>query len=534
MHGIRPRRIEHALAALQVEEPTSVEAALRSDQAAEWQDALNSEVGSLKQNGVLEPAELPPGRQAIASKVVFKVKHDAEGRIVKYKARIVAKGFSQVPGVDYDDTFAPVVKYTSLRAILAIAAAKRLAVHQMDVKTAFLQGDLEEEIYVRLPDGVDMGVPGATGIWRVRKALYGLKQAPRAWNAKLHARLLELGYTRCESDHCVYVRAQGPATILAVYVDDIVIVCDEVDISISKQQLADSFDMVDLGKAGWLLGVEIARDGNTITLSQRRYISDMLERFEMADCKPVATPLDHNVQLTVEMCPATEDEQAAMASVPYRSAVGSLMYAMCMTRPDIAVAVTTVSRYMSNPGSAHWTAVKRIFRYLRGTVDYVLRLSGDDLTLSGYCDADFAGNIDTRRSTAGFVFQLGSSPIAWSSRLMSTVALSTAEAEYMTVSNAAREALWLRALLRELGCEQSSATLLRSDNQSSIALVRNPVQHARTKHIDVQYHFARELAAAGVLHVEYCPTDQMVADIFTKALPTPKHRWCVTALGLER
>ena len=239
--------------------------------------------------------------------------------------------------------------------------------------------------------------------------------------------------------------------------------------------------------------------------------------------------------LTESMSPTTEAERVDMARVPYRSAVGSLMYAMVATRPDIAAAVSAVSRFMENPGSEHWTAVKHIMRYLKNTADWVLTLgSGCKLQLVGYCDADWAGgDLDGRRSTTGYTFSLGSGSIVWSSKRQPTVALSTTEAEYMATTNAAREAIWLRRLLGELGYTQAEPTVIYSDNQGSIKLAHNPVHHSRTKHIDVQHHFVRELVESNVVALRYCPTDANVADVLTKPLLRIKHVQCAEALGLH-
>jgi hypothetical protein len=292
--------------------------------------------------------------------------------------------------------------------------------------------------------------------------------------------------------------------------------------------------MTDVGPVQWLLGIEISRDNDgAFLLRQRKYVETMLERFGMADCRPVATPMDVSVHLSADMSPQTDEEQEAMASVPYRSAVGSLMYLMVSTRPDIAAAVGVVSRFAERPGPQHWVAVKRIFRYLRGSTAMALRLSGSvPVRLAGWCDADWAGDVDTRRSTTGYAFSVGQGCISWASKRQVTVALSSTEAEYMSASMAAREAVWLRQLLVDVGFELPGPTVLHADNQGAIALVRNPVHHQRSKHIDVQAHFIRQLHEEQHISVVYCPTEHQVADVLTKALPLEKHRMCCAGLGL--
>ena len=514
-------------------EPTTVQEALSSSDAVQWRDAIAAELKSIVANKVYSLTELPPGRKAIGCKWVFKIKRGADGSIERYKARLVAKGFSQTEGVDFSETYAPVAKFNSIRALLAIAAAEGYTVQQMDVKTAFLNGELEEEIYMQQPEGT--AKPGEEHlVWRLHRALYGLKQAPRVWYRRLDQQLTEMGFERCDADYSVYVH-HGQHVILVVYVDDLIITGPDEPVFATKAKLAEVFDMTDLGDVHWLLGMEISRDRAGIHISQERYIRELLERFGMNDCKPASTPMQVGLPLTDNMSPTTDKQRNEMAVVPYRSAVGSLMYAMVATRPDIAAAVSAVSRYMGNPGPEHWTAVKRIMRYLKGTAAWVLTLGSDvPLQLVGYCDADWGGgDLDGRRSTTGYVFSLGSGSIVWSSKRQPTVALSTTEAEYMATTNAAREAVWLRRLLGELGYEPTEATVLYSDNQGSIRLAHNPVNHSRTKHIDVQHHFVRELIESKEVALRYCPSDANVADVLTKPLQRDKHVHCAQALGLR-
>jgi transposase InsO family protein len=524
------------------EEPQSLEDALQGEDSASWHRAVEEEMESIRSNNVYEVADLPPDRKVVRSKFVFRIKRKADGTVERYKARLVARGFSQQEGVDYGETFAPVAKFSTIRTVLAVAAARKLAVHQMDVKTAFLHGDLEQEVFMEPPLGLKHPdiVPGK--VWRLHKALYGLKQAPRQWNIKLHEFLTSLGFTRMESDHSLYVRGENAESvdygIIVVYVDDLLIAGSESVVMQVKAKLESRFTMTDLGSVQWLLGIEIQREGNRFLLSQKKYIASMLERFGMQDCKPLRTPLDAGERLTTDMSPSTADDMEHMRRIPYRSAVGSLMYLMVATRPDIAAAVGVVSRFLENPGVPHWHAVKHIFRYLRGTAGYVLQLGGGGLTgdgihLCGYCDADWAGDGDTRRSTTGYAFSIGTGAVSWNSKRQATVALSSTEAEYMAASAAAREAIWLRTLLEELKYPQQRATIVHCDNQGAIALTHNPVHHQRTKHIDVRHHFIREMYESGQVDVKYIPTHDQVADIMTKALLADKHYKCSHGLGLQ-
>jgi hypothetical protein len=301
-----------------------------------------------------------------------------------------------------------------------------------------------------------------------------------------------------------------------------------------KAKLSKQWEMSNLGELHHILGIGVRRDRvkRLIYLEQSRYISDVLERFNMSGCKPVATPCDNSVVLSKSMSPVSVEEQEAMKGMPYSSGVGSLMYAMTATRPDIAFAVSALSAYMANPGEKHWIALKRVLRYLQGTRNHCLVLGGSKVELSAWCDADWANDKDTRRSVTGYVFKLGDGVISWQSKRQATVAMSSTEAEYMSASYAAREAAFLHQLLGEIGYKQPSVAL-HCDNQSCIALSSNPTYHQRTKHIDVQHHFIREKVESGDITLTYVPSEHMVADALTKPLPRVKHERCMDGLGLS-
>ena len=522
--------------AIHADEPSSYTEAVQGPEASHWEEAIASEYGSLMKCGTWELVILPEGRKAIGCKWVFRKKYASTGEIERYKARLVALGYAQVEGVDYAETFAPVAKFTSIRLILAIAAILDLDLFQMDVDTAFLNGMLEEEIYMKQPKGF-VNPKKAKYVCKLKRGLYGLKQSPRIWNFNIDTFLKECGFKACGPDHCFYVMwTSGDKLfiIVVLYVDDLIITSNSDPLmSEFKAKLCEKYKMKDLGELHWCLGMRVTRDRTkrTITLDQEKYIGDVLKRFNMLDCKPMLTPADGSIKLTREMSPTTAAEVSRMENVPYMSAVGSLMYAMVGTRPDIAFAVGAVSRYASNPGELHWRAVKRILRYLKGTAGRGLVFSGSltqdkgsaGVTVIGYSDADWAGSLDDRRSTTGYVFQLGGGAISWCSRKQKTTALSSTEAEYMAVAAAIKEALWLRFLLREAGFPQDEPTVIFEDNQSCIALAKNPGKHDRTKHIDIRYHFAREqvIEYENVVLI-YRPTDEMVADMNTKALGAPK------------
>ena len=530
-----PQDKEHANMAT-IGEPRNVREAIESSDASEWELAMQEEFESLIANGTWELTPLPKGRKAVKCKWVFKTKKDARGVVVRFKARLVAKGCSQVEGVDFSETFAPVAKFNTIRVILALAAAMGLEIHQMDVKTAFLNGELDVVIYMEQPEGfVQKGREHL--VCKLRKTLYGLKQSGRAWYECIHVFFVNRGFTRSHADHSLYIlQTYQYIVIVIIYVDDLIILASDVDmINELKASLEREFEMSDLGELHFFLGVHFERDrrSRTITMHQRSYIETILERFGMADCKPIATPLDAKTPLPKLSDEEHEEHLHEMKDVPYQEAVGSLMYAMVATRPDLAFAVSVVSRYMSKPGPMHWMAVKRIMRYLKGTLDMKLRIGGNHINVKGYSDADWAGDVENRRSTSGYVFFVGEGAVSWNSKRQQTVAQSTMEAEYMAMNRCTREAIWLRQLMEDVGCVQEEATTIMCDNQGSMALAKNPTNHDRSKHIDVQHHFIREKIENKIVELEYCPTQYMVADILTKALARDRHEGLSEIMGLE-
>ena len=521
------------------EEPATYAQAIVSADAPKWQTAMDSEYDSLIKNGTWSLCELPAGRKAVGCKWVYKVKTLADGTLDKYKARLVAKGYSQVEGVDYDETFAPVVKYKSLRVLLSFAAADDMEVTQMDVKTAFLHGDLQEEIYMEQPLGYSQtGSTGRVLVCRLKKSLYGLKQAPRCWNAKINTYLKSLGFIQSDFDVGVYYRrfTEG-VMIIALYVDDLFIHSKGPGLLELKSQLSRRFEMTDLGNISSCLGMSVMRDrvGRTISLSQKGYVESLLAKLRLSDCEPIGTPLDHNVRLTKEFSPKTAHEREDMMGVPYRQAVGSLMHVMQGTRPDLALALCILSKFNSDPGRAHWEAVKRVFRYLKGTLDYALVYGGKpELTpMFGYCDADHGNDLDTSKSVSGWTFLIGGTAVSWRARQQKCVSRSVTESEYYAAGETAAEAEWLRRLMAEVGHPQDQPTRIYSDNQGSIALIKNPVFHDRSKHIRIQYHYVRQLSEEGIVKFEYCPAENMAADFLTKPLDKISFHKCREALGIK-
>lgn len=531
-HILPPRDVERANVAA-IAEPHTMSEAINSQDASKWELAMQEEYDSLMANATWELAPLPSHRKRVGCKWVFRTKRDAHGNIVRYKARLVAKGFSQVEGVDFNETFAPVAKFSTIRCLLALGAAMDLEIHQMDVKTAFLNGELEEDVYMDQPPGfVQEGA--AHLVCKLKKSLYGLKQSPRAWYEEFHAFFTREGFSRSAADHSLYIKqTMDYFMAVVIYVDDVILLVSGMAMMRKlKGSLEEEYDMSDLGELHFFLGVHIERRraARTISMHQRSYIEGVLQRFGMADCKPIGTPLDPKAPL-VKL--GEEEEAQGMIDAPYKESVGCLMYAMVATRADLAFAVSVVSQFMSKPGSMHWAAVKRIMRYLKGTLDMKLTLGGKDISLRGYCDADWGGDANTRKSTTGYAFFIGEGAISWNSKRQPTVALSTTEAEYMAASQSAKEAIWLRQLMADVGCVQEAATIIMCDNQGCIALAKNPKHHSRTKHIDVQHHFIREKIEDEVIELLYCPTEHMVADVLTKALGRERHVMLTKAMRLE-
>ncbi|KAL5822188.1 hypothetical protein ACOSQ3_024070 [Xanthoceras sorbifolium] len=515
-------------------EPECYDEAMQVEDSVKWESAMRDEMDSLMSNQTWELAELPPGKKALHNKWVFRIKEEHNGN-KRYKARMVVKGFQQKEGIDYNEIFSPVVKLTTIRLVLKIVAAENLHLEQLDVKTAFLHGDLEEEIYMRQPEGFkEAGKENL--VCRLKKSLYGLKQAPRQWYKKFDSFMSSSGFTRCQADHCCYIkRFDNSFIILLLYVDDMLVAgSDMQEIMNLKRELSKQFAMKDLGAAKQILGMRIKRDtkSETLLLSQAEYIKKVLSRFNMQDAKPVSTPLGVHFRLSKEQSPKTEEERTHMAKVPYASAIGSLMYAMVCTRPDIAQAMGAVSRYMNNPGKIHWEAVKWILRYLRGTTNKTLCFKGGDTTLTGYVDADLAGNVDIRKSTTGYVYTLGGTAVSWVSQLQKIVTLSTTEAEYVAVTEASKEMVWLQSFLEELGKKQED-NVLYCDSQSAIHLAKNPSFHSRTKHIQLRYHFIRSLLEDGILKLEKISGAQNPADMLTKTVTTDKLKLCSASVGLQ-
>ena len=516
-----PDRYSHNLMLLSTEQqdPSSVSEAKSSPDRVKWTDAMERELESLRSNEVWRLVEPPPNRKIIGSKWVFKRKVDANGVVERYKARLVAQGCTQRYGLDYEETFSPVVRFESIRYVVALGAQHKLQLQQMDVSTAFLHGELTEEVYMKQPEGFVEQVKEHL-VCRLNRSIYGLKQSPRCWNHALDSRLKEMGFKQTPGDPCLYINpdSEGEMFIVAVYVDDIVLGGrSKAKMIAVKAELSQKFEMKDLGTLHHFLGVKVIQDqlAGVIWIGQPLYTEKILQRYGMQDSKPVDTPVSPDVKLV-----ATERADDVCNQQLYQAVIGSLLYLSTKTRPDIAYAVCSVARFCSQPTKRHWTAVKRILRYLRGTSNLGLIYREDNpRAITGYSDADWAGDVGDRKSTSGYVFLMGRAAISWKSNKQTCVALSTAEAEYVALSAAAQEAMWLQQLTSDLLNESIREMTILEDNQSTICLAKNQNVHGRTKHIDIKYHFIRDMVAAGRIKLTYCSSENMIADILTKGLP---------------
>ena len=506
--------------------------AMSSPEAKHWQDAERAEYESLMANKTWVLVPRPKDANVVSCRWVYDRKSDG-----RYKARLVARGFTQVYGKDYHETFSPVARFESIRYLFAHAALEDWEIDAMDVKTAFLNGDLDEEVYMEQPEG--WTVPGKENyVCLLKKAIYGLKQASRQWNAKIHASLLQQGFIRTYSDAGVYVyRRQGGdsdpdhVTIIVLYVDDLLLMgTSRKQIDKVKKALGKQYKMTDLGPIERFLGLRIRRDrlSRTLDIDQEHYIEAIIDNTGMSDCKPAPTPLPSGAVLV-----AATGEAPAKLRTRFQSLLGSLLYACLGTRPDISYAINRLGKYASNPSEEHLNYLHYVVRYLQGTKHYHLRYDGASGSgLVGFSDSDWAEDRDDRHSQSGFIWKMAGGAISWVSRRQPTVSLSTTEAEYKAASDSSRQLAWLRTFGDELGDDISRPTPMCMDNHGAIYLAENPAIDRRTKHVEVYYHHVREYAASGSMKIYYVRSEENVADALTKNVPRSGLDYFVKESGL--
>ncbi|CAL1369473.1 unnamed protein product [Linum trigynum] len=489
--------------------------------------AMDLEIDALLRTNTFIVVPKPPDVKPIGNKWVYKVKFHSDGTVEREKARLVAKGYTQTPGIDYLDTFSPVAKLSTVRSLLALASIKGWHLHQLDANNAFLHGDLVEDVYMKLPLGLK--IPGDTSnlVCKLNKSLYGLKQASRQWNHKLTEFLLQSGYTQSKADYSLFTKRQdGLFLAVLVYVDDIILAGDFLsEIESLKQKLDDAFKIKDLGNLKYFLGLEIARNETGISICQRKYVLDLLNDSGLLGAKPVATPCNPGVRLSIKSGVPLEDSSV------YRRLVGRLL-CLCNTRPDIAFAVHQLTQFMNAPTDVHMAAAHRVLHYLKGSSGRGLFFpSNTDLTLKAFSDSDWAGCPDSRRSTTGFCVFLGGSLISWHSKKQQTISQSSTEAEYRAMADLTCEIQWFNYLFADLGILFNKPTAMFSDSQSAIRIAENPVAHERTKHIELDCHLTRDKLASGLIKLLHVLTSDQIADLFTKSLPTAVFSDLVSKLG---
>jgi hypothetical protein len=479
----------------------------------DWREGTLAEYDSLVKNGTWSLERLPAGKRAVSSKWVWKVKQDSAGYATRYKARLVARGFTQQYGIDFVETYSPTVKATTTRLLIAVAKRRGLFLDQGDFETAYLNSKVEEEIYMAPPPGFETyDEDGHLQVCKLKKSIYGLRQAARNWNQLITEWLVAYGFVQSRADPCLFIIDEGGDGFylaLTLYVDDLLSATnDRAWRAEFIRDMKAEFAFTDLGPVKWLLGMELLQDENSVVLNQKQFIKDILTRYHMDGCRSQPTPI-------VKAREGPKDDEQRVDQRDYQSVVGSLNYLAVFTRPDIAYAVSQAGQSSADPTDDDLQRVKRVLRYLSGHQDYQVRFDKDgDGKVVGYCDADWAESV-SRHSTSGFIFFFGGGPISWASRKQSVIALSSTEAEYISLSTAAQEAAFIAQLLRDFGYDHGPIEIF-CDNQGAIKLSDSTGTKARTKHIDVRFHYVKDAVQAKRIKVSYMQTDQQPADILTK------------------
>ncbi|GJV66525.1 retrovirus-related pol polyprotein from transposon TNT 1-94 [Tanacetum coccineum] len=492
-----------------------------------WFQAMQDEIHEFDRLEVWELVPRPVYVMVIALKWIYKVKLDEYGDVLKNKARLVAKGYRQEEGIDFEESFAPVAWIEAIRIFIANAATKNMIIYQMDVKTAFLNGDLQEEVFVSQPEGFE-DPDNPTHVYRLKKALYGLKQAPRAWYDTLSKFLMANKFFKGAVDPTLFTRKSGKHILLVqIYVDDIIFAStDHNACNIFSKEMSSKFQMSMMGQMSFFLGLQVSQSPGGIFINQAKYALETLKKYGMDLSDPVDTPMVDRLKLDEDLLGIPVDQTR------FRGMVGSLMY-LTASRPDLVFAVCMCARYQAKPTKKHLEAIKRVFRYLKGTINMGLWYPKDNaMSLTAYADADHAGCQDSRRSTSGSAQFLGDRLVSWSSKKQRSTAISTTEAEYIAMSGCCAQILWMRSQLKDYGFEFNKIPLY-CDNKSAIALCCNNVQHSRSKHIDIRHHFIREQVENRVVELYFVETNYQLADILTKALPRERFEFLLPRLGMK-
>jgi len=529
--SVPPNRLTYSnFSAVLPNDPETFDEAMASRQQAQWVEAMQDEFLALVENktwDLVEADEVPRGQQVLPCKWVYKTKRGANNVVERFKARVVAGGHRQKEGVDFGEVFAPVSKHATLRLFYSKVAADNLELHSLDISNAFLNGVLDKPVYMKLPKGYE--VHGK--VCRLKKTLYGLKQAPREWYQVLSAAMRELGFTASYNDAALWYKDLPSGRVWVLHwVDDLQVAHQDLQEVINvKKGLLTMFKGKDLGETQRYLNMEIERDrsAGTLKMSQPLNVQGLVGKLNLGDANARELPFSPGAAVEAWTVGDKEFEDTKL----YSEVVGGLLYLSCCTRPDICFAVNTLSRYMSKPTVRHFEQLKGVVRYLKGTANKGI-VFGRSGTVEGFTDADFAACKDTRRSRSGLVFISHGGAVLWGSKLQPLVTISTAEAEYVAAAYAAREAVWLGRAAVDLQLLDVASVVLKCDNQSALHMGANSADTSRTKHIEIRHHFLRECVQSGSLVMQYVPTDDNVADLFTKALPRDKVRKLTGLLGL--
>jgi hypothetical protein len=509
-------------------EPSDLGKAMKNPYWPEWKKAMNEEMEALRAMGtwveVRKDTVLDKGRRPLPCMWVFKIKRE-RGVVTRFKARLTVKGCHQKKGVDYEETFAATAKMKSFRILVALSAVFGLLITQLDISNAFLNGKLEEEVYMH---HAPMYKTNDDTFLKLVKTLYGLKQSPRRWGQTISKALVKLGFIPLVTDTCVYVHTTA-CFFIVMHVDDIVMCTDDAVLRASVvTALAALFKLTDFGLSKLYIGIEVDDVDGGVRLSQPSYAKDVVNRFNLHDAATKRMPATPN--LVLPKLSAVDDStaeaistHASVITFPYRSAIGALLYLAVATRPDIACIVNLLAQFCTCFTTTHVTAVKHVIRYVKGTLSkglYFKRVVGGSkskgVSISAVCDSDWGTDVNSRKSRTGYVIYIGGAPISWRSTTQRSVALSSCEAEFYALADVVKELLWLKQFLTELGVPIDGPIVVGIDNQAAIALAQNPVSHQRTKHIDIRYFFLREHIEAGTIKLQYVNTKDNVADLLTK------------------
>ncbi|TPX49944.1 DNA-directed DNA polymerase [Synchytrium endobioticum] len=499
--------------------PKTYASAIQSDECTQWQNAMSEEVAALRANNTWELVQAPPGAHILPGKWVYVVKYDEKGDVDRFKARWVVQGNRQVDGVDYTETFAPTSHLPSLRILISLVAAYNWYASTLDISTAFLNGNLTEEIYVKQPNGFQTD---PHFVCRLKKSLYGLRQAPRVWFEHLSAWMHDANFFSSPAEPCLYTgtASSGTRVYILIHVDDFLITASTKEAVVEiESKLESSFKLKKGGALNWYLNFQFIRHDNVILMSQHTYAMNILSEFNMDNCNSVPTPMVPGFDL-----PTTEplcDQQK------YQKAIGMLLYLARGTRPDIMTAVAILSKYTTKPSTYHWQGILHLLKYIKGTSQYVLQLGGTDFEV--YADADWATDTTDRKSRSGFVVKMGQGVVSWASKKQTTVALSSSEAEYYALSEAVKETLWIQSLFHSLQLSFTIPTIIHEDNRGAQLIAENPMVTPRAKHIDLRYHFLRHHIHQNLIQLNPTPTSKMLADCtigdylkeIQRAIPSP-------------